>query len=269
MKSHQQQLIYSLCSFVCLTLLPLTAPAQPGTVLDFQKINDTEGNFSSQLDNNDWFGQSSVSLGDLDGDGIIDLAVGAAKDDDGPSDAGAVWILFQSADGTVKSNQKISDTQGNFTGVLDNNDFFSLFAIVSLGDLDGDEVIDIAVGAREDDDGRPERGAVWILFLNNNGTVKGHQKISSTEGNFAGVLDDADYFGTSVANLGDIDGDGNNDIAVGAHRDDNGGSARGAVWILFLNSDGTVKVMKRSAPPKEILIRTRDTWIVFDWASAL
>ena len=76
-------------------------------------------------------------------------------------------------------------------------------------------------------------------------------------------------YGSAVAFLGDIDGDGDNDIAVGAHRDDNGGSARGAVWILFLNSDGTVKVMKRSAPPKEILIRTRDTWIVFDWASAL
>ena len=162
------------------------------------------------MDGSDNFGGSIATLGDLDG-------------------------------GTVKSHQKISDTQGNFTGVLDNNDFFSLFAIASLGDLDGDEVIDIAVGAREDDDGGPERGAVWILFLNNDGTVKGHQKISSTEGDFAGVLDDADYFGTSVANLGDIDGDSNSDIAVGAHRDDDGGSARGAVWILFLNSDGTVK----------------------------
>ena len=80
----------------------------------------------------------------------------------------------------------------------------------------GDGVVGLAVGAVYDDDGgvsghtppSPNRGAVWILFLNSDGTVKGHAKISPTEGGFNGVLDDHDYFGSSVASLGDLDGDG-------------------------------------------------------------
>ena len=61
-----------------------------------------------------------------------------------------------------------------------------------------------------------DRGAVWMLFLNTDGTVKSHQKISDTEGGFTGTLDNEDHFGNSVASLGDLDGDGVGDLAVGA-----------------------------------------------------
>ena len=107
--------------------------------------------------------------------------------------------------------------------------------MTSLDDLDGDGVGDLAVGAFSDDDGGVDRGAVWILFLNANGTVKAHQKISDTQGGFTGNLDDSDSFGRSAASLGDLNGDGRNDLAVGAYKDDDGGFDRGAVWVLFLD----------------------------------
>ena len=109
-----------------------------------------------------------------------------------------------------------------------------------MGDLDGDGITDLAVGAYYDDGGT-NCGAMWILFLNANGTTKSYQKISDTAGSFTGTLSDDDRFGSSVASLGDLDGDGVADIAVGARLDDDGGSGRGAVWILFLNTNGTVK----------------------------
>ncbi len=196
--------------------------------------------FMGPIDLGDIFGCAVASIGDFDGDGTPDLVIGAPRDDDGGTDRGAVWLLFMNADGTVRAHQKISNTEGGFTGILDDTDFFGV-AVDSLGDLDGDGVIDLVVSAHADDDGGLDRGAIWILFLNSDGTVKGHQKISDTAGGFTGVLDNNDAFGISVANLGDLDGDGVTDLAVGAYRDDDGGSDKGAVWILFLNSDGTVK----------------------------
>ncbi len=76
---------------VCVVALPaLTslAPGQPGTVLSHQKISDTEGGFNGIRDNG--FSFAVASPGDLDADGVGNLAVRASGDDDG----GAVWVLF-------------------------------------------------------------------------------------------------------------------------------------------------------------------------------
>jgi hypothetical protein len=64
--------------------------------------------------------------------------------------------------------------------------------------------------------------------------VESHEKISDTEGGFAGTLDDSDFFATAVTALGDLNGDAVSDLAVGAFGTNDGGTDRGAVWVLFL-----------------------------------
>lgn len=210
-----------------------------GSVKSQQKIDD--GDLGGSLDDLDNFGSSVASIGDLNKDGVTDIAVGAigVRGNSNALSVGAVYILFLNEDGTVKTHQKISDFEGEFSGILDDNDLFGT-SVTNIDDLDGDGVTDIAVGTLGDDDGGDVRGAVWILFLNENGTVKSHQKISDIDGGFTGSLDDFDRFGKSVASLGDLDGDGVTDIAVGADGDGVDGSS-GAVWILFLDENGTVK----------------------------
>jgi len=215
-----------------------------GTVKSSQKVSDTEGNFGGVLHDEDQFAHSLNSIGDLDGDGILDIAVGADNYLEGAMRPGAVFILFMNSDGTVKSFQKISSTTPGLGGELDNFDHFG-HSVNPIGDFDGDGIIDLIVGSDQDDDGGTDRGAAYLLFMNDDGTVKSHQKISDTQGGFNGILDDLDRFGAAVDNLGDLDGDGVTDLIVGSEFDDDGGANNGAVFILFMNSDGTVKTHQK------------------------
>ena len=210
------------------------------TVKTHYKISSTSGNFGSGLDDNDAFGSSVCGLSDLNNDGVNDIAVGAWGDDDGGLSTGAFYILFLNSNGTVKSKQKISAIEGNFTGSIEAADMFGI-EVSNLGDLDNDGVIDLGVTAREDDDGGSDRGALWILYLNTNGTVKAHSKISNTQGGFTGELSDGDWFGRNVTRIKDLDGDNIDELVVGATNDDDLASNSGAIWVLFMNSDETVK----------------------------
>jgi len=226
---------------------------QNGTVNSSQKISDTEGYFIETLDDSDVFGHSVSSIGDLDEDGITDIVVGAAGDDDGGTSRGAIYILFMHQNGTVNSSQKISDTEGNFNEIIDDDDRFGS-SISSIGDLDGDGITDIVVGARGDDDGGTNRGAVYILFIHQNGTVKNSSKISNTTGNFDEILDDSDVFGHSVSSIGDLDGDGITDIVVGTREDDDGVSGGGAVYILFLEDIVNPEITSFSCSPSSVVV---------------
>jgi hypothetical protein len=167
------------------------------------------------------------------------------------SNLGAICILVSlfvtgtatSQPGSVLHEQKISDAMESFTGLLGSSDECG-GAVASLGDLDGagPSVVALAVGVIGDDDGGGNRGAVYVLFLDATGNVLSHQKISDTQGNFTATLDNSDEFGASIAFLGDLDGAGPSvaAMAVGAAADDDGGSNRGAVYILFLDATGNV-----------------------------
>ncbi|MEM7274511.1 MAG: putative Ig domain-containing protein [Actinomycetota bacterium] len=215
-----------------------------GTVRAEQKISDTTGGLGASLDDVETFGRAVAGAGDLDGDGVPDLVVGAYFDDDGGTSRGAAYALFMNTDGTVRAEQKISAATGGLVGPLDDNDLFGA-SVAGLGDLDGDGVPDLAVGAISDDDGGADQGAVYVLFMNPDGTVRAEQKISETIGGFTGPLDGGDRFGEAVAAVGDVDGDGTIDLAVTAGSDDDGSSGAGAVYVLFMNPDGTVRAEQK------------------------
>jgi hypothetical protein len=134
------------------------------------------------------------------------------------------------------------------SGPLDDHDRFGI-SVCSLGDLDLDGTTDLAVGAYRDDDGGMDCGAVYVLFLKPDGTVKAEQKISALAGGLNQALRQEDSFGWSVECLGDLDGDGVTDLAVGSTRDDGSDPDLikdfGAVYVLFLNPDGTVKAKSK------------------------
>ncbi|MBT4604313.1 hypothetical protein HOC01_01620 [archaeon] len=213
-----------------------------GSVSSNVKITDGMAGFSpSGLGNTDHFGSSITNIGDLDGDGVQDLAVGASDDENSDSAEGAVYILFMNVNGSVASNVKITDGMAGFNpSGLDASDMFGT-SIANIGDLDGDGVKDLAVGAYQDSTDETNEGAVYILFMNVNGSVSSNVKITDGMAGFYPIgLAGYDRFGTSIANIGDLDGDGVQDLAVGAYNDENSDSGEGAVYILFMDVNGSV-----------------------------
>ncbi len=150
-------------------------------------------------------------------------------------------LLFQlppeafAAAGDVDSTGEINDTTTNGPTLADIDAFGT--SIANIGDLNGDGVNDLAVGAEDDDGGGSQRGAVHIMFMNTDGSVDSTVEINGTTTN-GPTLANLDVFGSSIANIGDLDGDGVNDLVVGAMLD--GSKSRGAVHIMFMNTDGSV-----------------------------
>ncbi len=216
---------------------PALAQDGTGSIRAVTRIATLEGGFEVELESRAWFGTAAAFLGDVDADGIDDLFVGSNGDTDGNLRAGAGYVLFMRSDGTVRSHQKISATEGNGPPELGELAYFGS-AAAPLGDLDGDGVPDVAVGMPNN---FVAQGSVWILFLNADGSVKTRVEISQDKGGFQGPLAGGDQFGGGLASLGDLNGDGRIELAVGAPSDAVQPEFRGAVWILSLSEHGVVQ----------------------------
>jgi len=162
-------------------------------------------------------------------DRLTDLAVTTASED-GNAWRRAICLLHMNADGTVKRFQPI-DLGETTESPPDTHDWFGS-SIASVGDLDANGVIDLAVGAPGANAGGYRRGAAYLLLLEADGSVKRREKIV---GSASGPqLADEDGFGSCLATLGDLDGDGAADLAIGASGDSTGGEDRGAMHLVFL-----------------------------------
>ncbi len=125
--------------------------------------------------------------------------------------------------------QRISALAGSLHADLQDGERFGA-AVAPAGDLDGDGIMDLVVGAPGRDGGT---GAVYLLWINNDGWVHRWQRLAEGEG--LSGLDPGGGFGAAVTAVGDLDGNGHGDLAVGAPR---ANAAKGAVWILYRNADG-------------------------------
>lgn len=194
-----------------------------------------------ELSRNDFFGSSIENIGDLDGDGYDDLAIGANGDNDKDS-AGAIYIVFLDSLARVKKFSKISPTRGNFDSLPEYSAVGYKSSIRKLGDVNNDGVNDLLVGAPtlEKRDGR-----LYVLHLKEDGTVKSHIRLDSEKLGYP--IPSYNCFGSGLATIGDINHDGINDFAVGASVTKINGAYEGEIVTLLMNEDWTLK-----APPVEI-----------------
>ncbi len=206
--------------------------SENGELTLLETIGSDHPLLAPKLESGDRFG-TGLSVADMNNDGITDILCGAVGDDDQGADFGAVYVLIRDGSGAIQSVRKYSRFEGDFGGFLNTDDDFGI-SVRSIGDLDQNGIVDLAVGAPGDDDGGLDIGSIWILFIREDGTVLDERKINRLAGNFTGDINFQDRFGTRLAVIGDHDGDGTNDLAVGSIEDDDGGTNRGAFFSIFI-----------------------------------
>jgi hypothetical protein len=196
-----------------------------------------------EAEDGDFFG-ATVSCGDYDGDGYDDLAIGADWEDVGPIvNAGAVNVLYGSPSGlTDVGDQLWHQGLPGVQGTAENYDRFG--GALSSGDYDGDGYDDLAIGAYDEYVGAIENaGAVNVLYGSPSGlTDVGDQLWHQGLPGVLGAAEDYDRFGHALSS-GDYDGDGYDDLAIGAHGEDVGAiDGAGAVNVLYGSPSGLTDV---------------------------
>ena len=181
-------------------------------------------------------GNSVSNAGDVNGDGIDDLIVGAPYGDDGGSNAGEAYVIYGQSGNTrglidltgvlASEGFKIQgDTAGELTG----------FSVASAGDINGDGLDDILVGAITADGGATDSGRVYVIF-GKSGSTRGTldlTNLAANEGIIINGVGTVDFVGRSVSGGGDINGDGIDDLIVGAPYADSGGSYSGSAYVIY------------------------------------
>jgi hypothetical protein len=190
-------------------------------------------------ENGDHFG-AAVAVGDFDGDGYSDLAIGVPYEDIGNLvNAGAVEIIYGGVSGLSIAGAQIWTLRAPGVDSLQlpfdagRNTYFG--EVLIAGDFNGDGRDDLAIGVPSDN---LSRGAVYVMHGAQGGLGGNPQRWAQGENGILGAPDILDQFGAALA-AGDFNGDGRDDLAIGVPRDFVASRIEaGAVNVIYGGSAG-------------------------------
>ena len=186
-------------------------------------------------------GKSVSSAGDINGDGIADLVVGATGDIFGDSD-GEAYVIFGNRKLTninVAANATIPASQG--FRIFGGGTKTLAYSINGTGDVNGDGFDDMVIGAPGNYT-KLVPGVAYVVFGSAQAKTVDLAKLDGKNGfKFASVAA-GNAFGGAVSNVGDMNGDGYDEILVGSIFADVGSTNSGSSYVLFGKKDGFANV---------------------------
>lgn len=214
------------------------------SLIELSALDGGNGFRLDGIDAGDFAGISVAGAGDINGDGLDDLIIGAdGAAPSGDAGAGETYVVFgrTSGFGSTFALSGLDGTNGFRLDGIDAGDY-SGHSVASAGDVNGDGFDDLIIGAYGGNrGGRSNAGESYVVF--------GHSAPFTSAVDLAGLdgtngfrligIDAKDYSGSSVASAGDVNGDGFDDLIIGAYlADPNGYKAAGESYVVFGKSSG-------------------------------
>ncbi|HVN40165.1 MAG TPA: integrin alpha [Myxococcota bacterium] len=188
-------------------------------------------------------GYSVAGAGDVNGDGYADVIVGAYAYDSGETDEGAAFIFLGGPSGIANGDPSSAATriQSNQTGARLG------ISVAGAGDVNGDGYADVIVGADMYDAGQTDEGAAFIYLGGPSGIADGNPATANTQ---LESNQSSSGFGNRVAGAGDTNGDGYDDVIVGAWRYSAGETNEGAAFLFRGSSTGIANGNPSTSPTR-------------------
>ncbi|HCP46583.1 MAG TPA: hypothetical protein DIU15_11095, partial [Deltaproteobacteria bacterium] len=165
-----------------------------------------------------FLGWSVAVIEDVNGDDYDELLVGAPGNGEGPGEA---LLYLGPIDSTLDPDAPYARLQGTGAASVGTS-------VASAGDVNGDGTADLLIGAPGDGTAWDGAGAAYLVYS----PVSGTHTLGSTAGIRLTGEGYGDGLGTTVAGVGDVNGDGRDDFALGAPGSDRGGLDSGSVYLF-------------------------------------
>ena len=212
--------------------------------LNLTDLDGRNGFVINGIDESDFSGSSVSGAGDINGDGIDDFIIGANQaNPNNNNNAGTSYVVFGSNQGFAPS-LNLADLDGRNGFVINGIDAgdFSGASVSDAGDINGDGINDLVIGAfSAGPNGNREAGASYVVFGSSQGFTAS-LALSTLDGRNGFVIngiDEDDRSGRSVSGLGDINGDGFDDLIIGAYgANPNGNREAGESYVVFGRDQG-------------------------------
>ncbi|MDD2942349.1 MAG: carboxypeptidase regulatory-like domain-containing protein [bacterium] len=182
----------------------------------------------------------TIRAGDVNGDGLADLILGASQADNNGLISGSVWIVFSTLvdDYAATTGNILPLSVGsNYNIRYDGGAAGQMIRPGLVADTNGDGVSDLTLDAPNASYGATSSGSAWIIFstlLDDVGLTTGNNKALSVGGNYnlrydsVGITDQL-----KISAAADVNGDSLSDLILSSYWADNNGSNSGSAWVIF------------------------------------